>query len=107
MGGIYKYTFKRYPNVCIELKLTGLFLHTKLVSGTNFFPNWLKKIPIDLKLSHLNASIICKLSQSGKNAISSKCKEVIDRFPNFTSTKNFPNCFEYLTFIINSFNLSE
>ena len=66
MGGIYKYTFKRYPNVCIELKLTGLFLHTKLVSGTNFFPNWLKKIPIDLKLSHLNAVLFVNFPSLAK-----------------------------------------
>ena len=33
----------------------GLFLYTKLglVSGTKFFPNWLKKFPIDLKHSQL------------------------------------------------------
>ena len=34
---------------------SGLFLYTKLgpVSGTKFFPNWLKKFPIDLKHSQL------------------------------------------------------
>ena len=35
--------------------ITGLFLYTKLgpVSGTKFFPNWLKKFPIDLEHSQL------------------------------------------------------
>ena len=34
---------------------SGLFLYTKLgpVSGTKFFPNWLKKFPIDLEYSQL------------------------------------------------------
>ena len=34
---------------------TGLFLYTKLgpVSGTKFFPNWLKNFPIDLEHSQL------------------------------------------------------
>ena len=33
----------------------GLFLYTKLgpVSGTKFFPNWLKKFPIDVEHSQL------------------------------------------------------
>ena len=33
----------------------GLFLYTKLgpVSGTKFFPYWLKKFPIDLEHSQL------------------------------------------------------
>ena len=34
-----------------HVMVAGLFLYTKLgpVSGTKFFPNWLKKFTIDLK----------------------------------------------------------
>ena len=37
------------------LFISGPFLYTKLgpVSGTKFFPNWLKKFPIDMEHSQL------------------------------------------------------
>ena len=48
-------------NLCFGSKnkkkmYSGLFLYTKLgpVSGTKFFPNWLKKFPIDLEHSQLS-----------------------------------------------------
>ena len=38
-----------YKKTSLLLTASGLFLYTKLgpVSGTKFFPNWLKKFPID------------------------------------------------------------
>ena len=53
---MYEYVcMNMYVRMCARKCMTGLFLYTKLgpVSGTKFFPNWLKKFPIDLEHSQL------------------------------------------------------
>ena len=78
----------------------GLFLYTKLgpVSGTKFFPNWLKKFSIDLEHSQLAEKsqfkrytfpIFLKIALFFPKIVVYFHK-ITQFFPNIISTKNFP-----------------
>ena len=84
--------------------LSGLFLYRKLgpVSGIKFFPNWLKKFPIDLEHSQLAEKsqfkrlifpILLKIALfffSKMVLFFSKSHNFFPISPNFIGTKNFP-----------------
>ena len=78
----------------------GLFLHTKLgpVSGTKFFPNWLKKFSIDLEhsqlaeksqIKRLTFPILLKIALFFPKIVVYFPK-ITQFFPNIIGTKNFP-----------------
>ena len=82
-----------------SLSMAGLFLYTKLgpVSGTKFFPSWLKKFPIDLnhfqvaeksQFKRLTFPILLKIALFFPKIVVYFPK-FTQFFPNMIGTKNF------------------